>query len=155
MIRIHEKTLKDLEFFTVLEQISEHTITALGKKAALAILPIEVEAQLIRELDYVNEYVSSFDNDNRIPNHGFETISKELKLLNIENTLLKGVKFDYSLYNQKDKIHKLSHQHLHTKFWIVEVDKLPEHAISIKDLKKYPSPVLISDFIKDFNFKGL
>ncbi|WP_422104397.1 endonuclease MutS2 [Winogradskyella sp.] len=88
MIRIHEKTLKDLEFFRVLEQISEHTITALGKKATMAILPIASEAQLIRELDYVNEYLSSFDNDNRIPNHGFETISKELKLLDIENTYL-------------------------------------------------------------------
>lgn len=88
MIQIHEKTLKDLEFFTVLEQVSEHTITALGKEAVLSMLPIEVEAQLIRELDYVNEYLSSFDNDNRIPNHGFETISKELKLLKIENTYL-------------------------------------------------------------------
>jgi len=88
MIRIHEKTLKDLEFFTVLEQISEHTITALGKKAVLTVLPIEVETQLIRELDYVHEYLSSFDNDNRIPNHGFEPISKELKLLKIENTYL-------------------------------------------------------------------
>ncbi|WP_299113317.1 DNA mismatch repair protein MutS [uncultured Winogradskyella sp.] len=88
MTRIHEKTLKDLEFFMVLNQISEHTITALGKEASLAIRPIEVEAQLIRELDYVNEYRSSFDNENRIPNHGFEPISKELKLLNIENTYL-------------------------------------------------------------------
>ncbi|WP_299362059.1 DNA mismatch repair protein MutS [Winogradskyella sp.] len=88
MIRIHEKTLKDLEFLQVLEQIGEHTITALGKKAVLAIRPIEIEAQLIRELDYVNEYRSSFDNDNRIPNHGFETISKELRLLGIDNTYL-------------------------------------------------------------------
>ncbi|MBV7268301.1 endonuclease MutS2 [Winogradskyella luteola] len=88
MIRIHEKTLKDLEFYTVLEQISEYTITALGKEASLATRPIEVEAQLIRELDYVNEYHSSFDNENRIPNHGFEPISKELKLLNIESTYL-------------------------------------------------------------------
>ncbi|MCT4629647.1 DNA mismatch repair protein MutS [Winogradskyella sp.] len=88
MIRIHEKTLKDLEYFSVLEQIAEHTITALGKEAVLAVLPIEVETQLIRELDYVNEYLSSFDNDNRIPNHGFEPISKEIKLLNIENTYL-------------------------------------------------------------------
>lgn len=88
MIRIHEKTLKDLEFFTVLEQISEHTITALGKEAVLNVRPIEVETQLIRELDYVNEYLSSFENDNRIPNHGFETISKEIKLLNIKNTYL-------------------------------------------------------------------
>ena len=88
MIRIHEKTLKDLEFFTVLEQISEQTITALGKEAVLSVRPIEVETQLVRELDYVNEYLSSFDNDNRIPNHGFESISKEIKLLNIENTYL-------------------------------------------------------------------
>ncbi|WP_431108675.1 endonuclease MutS2 [Winogradskyella poriferorum] len=88
MIRIHEKTLKDLEFFKVLEQISEQTITALGKEAVLSVRPIEVETQLVRELDYVNEYLSSFDNDNRIPNHGFESISKEIKLLNIENTYL-------------------------------------------------------------------
>jgi len=88
MIRIHEKTLKDLEFFTVLEQISEQTITTLGKEAVLSVRPIEVETQLVRELDYVNEYLSSFDNDNRIPNHGFESISKEIKLLNIENTYL-------------------------------------------------------------------
>lgn len=88
MIRIHEKTLKDLEFFTVLEQISEQTITALGKEAVLSVRPIEVQTQLVRELDYVNEYLSSFDNDNRIPNHGFESISKEIKLLNIENTYL-------------------------------------------------------------------
>ena len=88
MIRIHEKTLKDLEYFTVLEQISEHSITALGKEAVLTLLPIEAESQLMRELNYVNEYLSSFDNDNRIPNHGFETISKELKLLDIENTYL-------------------------------------------------------------------
>lgn len=88
MIHIHEKTLKDLEFFTVLEQISEHTITALGKKAVLCMLPYEEEQQLMLELDYVNEYLSSFENDNRIPNHGFEPISKELKLLKIENTYL-------------------------------------------------------------------
>ena len=88
MIRIHEKTLKDLEFFMVLDQISEHTITALGKEAVLNVRPIEIETQLVRELEYVNEYLSSFDNDNRIPNHGFEPISREIKLLNIENTYL-------------------------------------------------------------------
>ena len=88
MINIHEKTLKDLEFFTVLDQISEHSITALGKNAILAILPCPNEEELLLELDLVNEYLSSFDNANRIPNHGFETISKELKLLKIENTYL-------------------------------------------------------------------
>lgn len=88
MMSIHEKTLKDLEFFTVLEQISEYAITTLGKEAVINLRPIEVETQLVRELDYVNEYLSSFYNDNRIPNHGFESISKEIKLLKIENTYL-------------------------------------------------------------------
>ncbi|WP_179006282.1 endonuclease MutS2 [Winogradskyella forsetii] len=93
MINIHEKTLKDLEFFTVLDQISAHTLTALGKEAVLAVLPFKEEEQLMRELDYVNEYLSSFENDNRIPNHGFETITKELKLLKIENTYLEVSSF--------------------------------------------------------------
>ncbi len=88
MINIHEKTLKDLEFFTVLEQVSEHCITALGKNETLAILPFSEEESLKQELTYVNEYLSSFDNDNRIPNHGFNAITKELKLLKIENTYL-------------------------------------------------------------------
>jgi len=88
MINIHEKTLKDLEFFTVLEQISEICITALGKTETLAILPFSEEESLKQELTYVNEYLSSFDNDNRIPNHGFDAITKELKLLKIENSYL-------------------------------------------------------------------
>ncbi len=88
MINIHEKTLNDLEFFTVLNQVSEHAITSLGKEAILAILPFAEEEPLMLELAYVNEYLSSFTNDNRIPNHGFEAITKELKLLKIENTYL-------------------------------------------------------------------
>jgi len=88
MISIHQKTLKDLEFFTVLDQVSEHCITTVGKTEALAILPFSDEEILKTELIYVNEYLSSFDNDNRIPNHGFDNISKELKLLKIENTYL-------------------------------------------------------------------
>lgn len=88
MINIHEKTLNDLEFFTVLEQISTHTLTALGKESVLGILPFKDEESLKLELVYVNEYLSSFANDNRIPNHGFDTIAKELKLLKIENTYL-------------------------------------------------------------------
>ncbi|MBU2927178.1 endonuclease MutS2 [Winogradskyella psychrotolerans] len=88
MINIHEKTLNDLEFFTVLNQVSTHAITALGKEAIMNILPFKAEEQLKRELIFVNEYLSSFENENRIPNHGFETIAKELKLLKIENTYL-------------------------------------------------------------------
>ena len=79
----------------------------------------------------------------------------EFHLLNLENTALVSNEFDYSLYNETDKVHKLSHQHLHTKFWIVETAQLPKESISVTTLNKYPAPVLISDFINEFNFKSL
>ncbi|MBU2928073.1 A/G-specific adenine glycosylase [Winogradskyella psychrotolerans] len=78
--------------------------------------------------------------------------SEEFHLLNFEDFSLKFEHLDYSLYNEADIVHKLSHQHLHTKFWIIDVEALPEEAISIKSLTKYPSPVLISEFIDNFSF---
>jgi DNA mismatch repair protein MutS2 len=88
MINIHEKTLQDLEFSTVLKQISELCVTALGNEQALEISPLNTKESLIVSLNKTNEYVSSFHNGNRIPNHGFDAISKEIKLLRIENTFL-------------------------------------------------------------------
>ncbi|AUP81410.1 endonuclease MutS2 [Flavivirga eckloniae] len=88
MIHIHDKTLKDLEFLTVLQQVSEHCVTPLGTERALQISPYKTKEELLEALQLTNEYLSSFYNDNRIPNHGFDTISKEIKLLGIENTYL-------------------------------------------------------------------
>ena len=88
VINIHQKTLDDLEFSTVQSQLSEHCITNLGKESALKVVPFSEIEILKRELTYTNEYLSSFDNDNRIPNHGFEALTKEIKLLKIENTYL-------------------------------------------------------------------
>tara|TARA_R110000751_G_scaffold2470_3_gene13029 strand:- start:42698 stop:44872 length:2175 start_codon:yes stop_codon:yes gene_type:complete len=88
MINIHEKTLQDLEFSTVLEQVSEYCVTALGNQKALSILPYKDKKTLLNALQLTNEYLSSYYNDNRIPNHGFDTITKELQLLKIENTYL-------------------------------------------------------------------
>ena len=88
MINIHQKTLQDLEFATVLNQVSEYCITTLGNEAALSISPYKDKETLLFSLQLTNEYISSFYNDNRIPNHGFDSITKELKLLKIENTFL-------------------------------------------------------------------
>ncbi|WP_055444943.1 endonuclease MutS2 [Lacinutrix himadriensis] len=88
MINIPEKTLQDLEFSTVLQQVSELCITPLGHAKALQITPYKTKEELLVSLQLVDEYLSSFHNDNRIPNHGFDTIAKELKLLKIENTFL-------------------------------------------------------------------
>ena len=88
MIHIHEKTLQDLEFSTVLKQISDHCVTVLGNEQALQITPFPTKELLLNNLQLINEYLASFYNDNRIPNHGFDAISKEIKLLRIENTYL-------------------------------------------------------------------
>ncbi|WP_044397667.1 DNA mismatch repair protein MutS [Lacinutrix sp. Hel_I_90] len=88
MINIHKKTLQDLEFATVLEQVSEYCVTHLGHLKAQDIAPFQDKETLLNALQLTNEYVSSFYNDNRLPNHGFEAITKELQLLRIENTYL-------------------------------------------------------------------
>jgi DNA mismatch repair protein MutS2 len=88
MIDISHKTLKDLEFSAVLNQVSDYCITQLGKEKVLDIIPYQDKKTLLLSLHLTDEYLSSFINNNRIPNHGFDTISKELKLLQIENTYL-------------------------------------------------------------------
>lgn len=90
MIDIPHKTLKDLEFSTVLNQVSDYCITQLGKEKVLEIKPYQDKKTLLLGLRLTDEYLSSFINNNRIPNHGFDTISKELKLLQIENTYLEA-----------------------------------------------------------------
>lgn len=85
---ISEKVLVDLEFTTVLEQVADFAISDLGKAKILEITPIAKKATLLRELAHVNEYVSSFENENRIPNHYFENIEEEIHKLGIENSFL-------------------------------------------------------------------
>jgi DNA mismatch repair protein MutS2 len=93
MINIHEKTLQDIEFNTVLTHVVDYCITDLGKKDVLKITPFKTKEILMQELYLTNEYVSSFYNENRIPNHGFEPITKEIQFLNIENSFLETSSF--------------------------------------------------------------
>ncbi|MFT4831153.1 MAG: A/G-specific adenine glycosylase [Psychroserpens sp.] len=55
-------------------------------------------------------------------------------------------------FNEKPIVHKLSHQHLHTKFWIVKSEEKHRNGVSFEELKKYPVPVLIAEFINAFKF---
>ena len=93
MSNISEKTLLDLEFNTVLQSVSEYCISELGKNATLQIKPFKTQDKLQIELYQVNEYLSSLENDNRIPNHYFDDIQKEIHLLNIENNYLEPASF--------------------------------------------------------------
>jgi len=88
MINISKKTLQDLEFESVIQQVAFHNVTTLGKAEILATLPFSERNDVIEALRLTNEFVSSFDNENRIPNHGFDAITEQLKLIRIENNYL-------------------------------------------------------------------
>ncbi|MCF7566983.1 A/G-specific adenine glycosylase [Sabulilitoribacter arenilitoris] len=66
--------------------------------------------------------------------------------------LLKDTPFELTLYNKDAIIHKLSHQHLYTKFWIVNTDALSANSISVDKIQDFPVPILIGNFIENFNF---
>ncbi|RDI04553.1 endonuclease MutS2 [Flavobacterium sp. AG291] len=93
MISINEKTLKDLEFHTVLEAVASGCTTEPGHEKALLISPFKNKEELMDSLLETSEYVSSFDNNNALPNHGFEPITNEVKFLTIEDSYLEATAF--------------------------------------------------------------
>jgi A/G-specific adenine glycosylase len=69
------------------------------------------------------------------------------------NEVLDGIsEVELIEFNEVAIIHKLSHQHLHTKFWILHTDNEISNQISFEKIKEFPVPVLIADFIKAFKF---
>lgn len=93
MISITDKTLKDLEFYTVLEAVASSCVTEPGHEKALQITPFKNKEELMDSLLQTSEYVSSFDNNNALPNHGFEPINNEVKFLSIEDSYLEASGF--------------------------------------------------------------
>ena len=93
MISITEKTLQDLQFPTILETVSALCNTEIGKEKALGIVPLKDKESLMEALLQTSEYVSSFQNNNAIPNHGFDAIHHEIKFLAIENSFLEAGSF--------------------------------------------------------------
>ncbi len=55
-----------------------------------------------------------------------------------------------SLFNKSMIVHKLSHQHLYTKFWIITTTKKLKNSISWNNFDSYPVPILIHNFVENF-----
>jgi DNA mismatch repair protein MutS2 len=153
----NDKTLKDLEFHTILQTISERCNTEIGKQKALEILPFREKDYLMKVLLQTSEYLSSFTNNNSIPNHGFDNISNELKFLAIEdsylevtcfgkiaklsettNTLLLFFKKFFDYYPE---LSKKSSEVEHTKYIIQKIDEVVD---KYGEIKNNASPDLIN-----------
>lgn len=76
----------------------------------------------------------------------------EAELIDTENfqELVGDQNYELHIYNEKEVVHKLSHQHLHTTFWTVNIDTESLESINFNELKDYPVPVLIENFLNEF-----
>lgn len=106
MISITDKTLKDLEFSTVLQAVADGCITEYGRDKAADILPFKSKDELMPALMQTSEYISSFDNNNALPNHGYEAITSEIKFLSIEDSYLDAPAFR-KIANLSDTVNTL------------------------------------------------
>ncbi|TDP60857.1 endonuclease MutS2 [Flavobacterium dankookense] len=149
MISITDKTLKDLEFTTVLQTISERCNTEIGKEKALEIIPFKDKETLLDVLLQTSEYLSSFSNNNAIPNHGFDNITNDIKFLSIEDSFLEVGSFRkiatlsetvnvlllfFKKFNDYyPKLNEKATQVDYTKYIIQKIDEVVDKYGEIKD----------------------
>ena len=87
----------------------------------------------------------------QFPLIGSEKIINKEELVSAEEFInLFPLETTISLFNSKEIVHKLSHQHLYTQFWIVETANTAETTIKWNEIEKYPVPILIANFLEAF-----
>ena len=149
MISITDKTLQDLEFTTILETVSSKCNTELGIQKALQITPFKDKETLMDSLLQTSEYVASFSNNNTIPNHGFENLTKDIKFLQIEDSFLEVgtfrkiaqlsettnilLKFFQKFEDYYPILHKKASQVEYTKYIVQKIDEVVDKYGEIKD----------------------
>ncbi len=79
-----------------------------------------------------------------------KTIDKdELREDELFKKIVGNTAFELDLYNNQEKIHKLSHQHLYTRFWILKVAENELTTINWKQINSFPVPILIHNFVEE------
>lgn len=157
MISVTDKTLKDLEFTTVIQTISDRCNTEIGKQKALEIVPLKDKESLMNALLQTSEYLSSFSNNNALPNHGFENLSNDFKFLNIEDSFLEVSSFRkiatlsetvniLLLFLKKfhDYYPKLSEKSAQIEYTKYIVQKIDEVVDKFGEVKNNASPDLVN-----------
>ncbi|MDX1542365.1 MAG: A/G-specific adenine glycosylase [Christiangramia sp.] len=75
---------------------------------------------------------------------------KELILRDDFNTMVDDDGFSLELFNEEPVVHKLSHQHLYTRFWLVNSSGISKETVGLNQVLDYPVPVLIENFLNEF-----
>jgi len=142
------------------------------KKGTVASLPVKLKKVKVKKR-YFNYLVFDIDTQETIIQQRtgkgiwqnlyefpvIESLKKidinEVKANKDFKSLIHNITYEMVLYQKECTVHKLSHQHLYTRFYIIKVDKKPtiqegQQCVEIKEIYKYPVPVLVSNFIDSF-----
>lgn len=81
-----------------------------------------------------------------------ETVSPEstvtiIKLIENQNFVENAIE-EIQLHNENPIIHKLSHQHLHIRFWKIKVNGTIQNGLDWESASKFPFPIVIYNFIE-------
>ena len=66
------------------------------------------------------------------------------------NTLFSSLNISVKLFNNNPIIHKLSHQHIFTTFWIIKTPQTEKFSINWNTIEQFPVPVLIDNFLMQY-----
>ena len=78
-------------------------------------------------------------------------VSELLTHPNFKDLFSKTSPLEISCFNEKEIVHKLTHQHIYTKFWIIKTKSHPKAKLSLSELNKYPVSTLIHNFLDAIN----
>jgi A/G-specific adenine glycosylase len=127
-------------------------------------LPVKLKKLKVRNR-FFNYLIFSDDSQNTIiqkrTDKGIWHNLYEFPLIETEkeedfDTLSKQIKTDFQHWNiitigeenSKSIIHKLSHQHLHIKFWNITVAGTIPNGINATEIKTFPFPIVLHNFIE-------
>ncbi|WP_300564920.1 A/G-specific adenine glycosylase [Flavobacterium sp.] len=129
-------------------------------------LPVKLKKLKVR--DRFLNYLFVLDNENRtrinqrtskgIWHNLYEFPLVETEKLTSESVVLELIKSqfdeiaDITLLESETIIHKLSHQHLHIKFWKINQNTIFENGLNFESLNKFPFPIVLHNFIENNKF---
>ena len=135
-------------------------------KNKIKVLPVKLKKTKIVK-KYFNYLVIETGNHSTFIHKRVEGIWKnlyEFPLINSENELqiseliehpefldiVGDDKVSIQLFNDEQVVHKLSHQHLYTKFWIIKSKVVSPFSHPWNSIDKFPVPTLIHNFLKQY-----
>jgi len=134
-------------------------------------LPVKLKKAKIRKR-YFNYLVFNFNNEKTVleqrsgkgiwnglyqfPLVESDKLIGEEDLIALEKfkEIIPETNFELQLFNEVPVIHKLSHQHLYTRFWLITTEEIKENPINLQDVITYPVPVLIENFLNEYLVDG-